>query len=84
MFSKLAGKVAARRAAEGRTMHAGDFEIEYLTSDHQSFDLGVHYRSCDHCDFRMTKDGPTRITSKTPEVQRVVELISAQERSEES
>lgn len=34
---------------------------------------------CDHCDFRMTKDGPTRITSKTPAVQQIVELISAQE-----
>ena len=39
---------------------------------------------CDHCDFRMKKDGPTRITSKTPAVQRVVELISAQEQSDKS
>lgn len=36
---------------------------------------------CDHCDFRMTKGGPTRITSKTPAVQQVVELINAQELS---
>ncbi len=36
---------------------------------------------CDHCDFRMTKGGPTRITSKTPAVQQVVELIDAQELS---
>ena len=35
---------------------------------------------CDHCDFRMKKDGPTRITSKTPAVQEVVDLISAEER----
>lgn len=34
---------------------------------------------CDHCDFRMTKNGATRITSKTPAVQQVVELINAQE-----
>ncbi len=124
MFSKLARKVVAQRAAEGQTVHSGDFEIEYLTADHEAFDLGVNYRGCgnysfvmkhggaefapyvcmsdialseafgwglvrtqtladgcDHCDFRMTKDGPTRITSKTPEVQRVVELISAQELS---
>ncbi|MGI9323681.1 MAG: DUF4336 domain-containing protein [Pseudomonadales bacterium] len=34
---------------------------------------------CDHCDFRMNKDGPTQISSKTPRVQQVIELISAQE-----
>ena len=37
---------------------------------------------CDHCDFRMTKGGPTCITSKTPEVQRVVDLIRTQELTE--
>lgn len=36
---------------------------------------------CDYCDFRMKKGGPTRITSKTPEVQKVVDLISVQEKS---
>lgn len=124
MFSKPVKKMLARRAALRRTVRLGDFEIEYLTPDHQDFDVGVNYRGCgnynlvmnhggaefapyvcmsdialseafgwglvrtqtladgcDHCDFRMTKGGPTRITSKTPAVQQVVELISAQELS---
>ena len=34
---------------------------------------------CDHCDFRMSKNGHTCITSKTPAVQQTVDLISAQE-----
>jgi len=124
MFSKLLRKVTARRAALKQTGRFGDFEIEYLNPENESFDLGINYRGCgnynfvmkhggaefapyvcmsdialseafgwglvrtqtladgcDHCDFRMKKDGPTRITSKTPAVQQVVELISAQEHS---
>lgn len=124
MFSKLLGKVMARRAALKQTGRFGDFEIEYLNTENEPFDLGINYRSCgnynfvmkhggeefapyvcmsdialseafgwglvrtqtladgcDHCDFRMKKDGPTRITSKTPAVQQVVELISAKEHS---
>ncbi len=125
MFSKLVGKVAARRATLKQTRRVGGFEIEFLTADKKTFDLGINYRGCgnynfvmehggaefapyvcmsdialseafgwglvrtqtladgcDHCDFRMTRDGPTRITSKTPEVQQVVELISTQERGQ--
>lgn len=122
LFSKPVRKLLARRAATGQAVRMGDFEIEYLDSDRQDFDVGINYRGCgnyslvmkhggaefapyvcmsdialseafgwglvrtqtladgcDHCDFRMTKDGPTRITSKTPAVQQVVELIQAQE-----
>ena len=127
MFSKLVKRMLARRAALGLTARLGDFEIEYLASDQQDFDLGVNYRGCgnyslvmkhggaefapyvcmsdialseafgwglvrtqtladgcDHCDFRMTKGGPTRITSKTPAVQQLVVLIDKQEREQSS
>jgi hypothetical protein len=38
---------------------------------------------CDHCDFRMKEGASTRITSKTPEVQRAIESISAKERKQD-
>jgi len=34
---------------------------------------------CDHCDFRMKEGAATRISSKTPEVQKVIESIRAEE-----
>ena len=37
---------------------------------------------CDHCDFRMKEGAMTRITSKTPEVQKTIERIRAQEMSD--
>jgi hypothetical protein len=37
---------------------------------------------CSHCDFRFKKDAETRISSKTPEVQKTIERIRATEQSE--
>ncbi|NIO39248.1 MAG: hypothetical protein GTO41_03020, partial [Burkholderiales bacterium] len=34
---------------------------------------------CNHCDFRFRKGAPTQITSKTPEVQKLIEKIRANE-----
>lgn len=122
MFSKLVRAVVASRAKRQQVLHSGGFEIEYLDSEGEDFDIGVNYRQCgnyrfvmghggeefapyicmsdialsdamgwglkrtqtladgcDHCDFRMKKGATTRITSKTPEVQRAIDKIHAQE-----
>ena len=34
---------------------------------------------CDHCDFRMKKGAKTQISSRTPEVQKAIDAIQAQE-----
>jgi hypothetical protein len=122
MFSKLVKMIMARRAKRHQVDRFGDFEIEYLSSEGESFDLGINYRrcgnhrfavdhggkefapyicmsdialsdamgwgltrtqtladGCDHCDFRMKEGAITRITSQTPDVQKAIERIHAQE-----
>ena len=122
MFSKLVGMIMASRARRRQKGHFGEFEIEYLNSEGEDFDLGVNYLrcghlrfamehggeafapyicmsdialsdalgwgltrtqtladGCDHCDFRMTDGAVTRITSKTPDVQKAIERIRTEE-----
>lgn len=112
----------AARARRQQKDRFGEFEIEYLSSNGEDFDLGVNYLrcgnhrfamehggekfapyicmsdialsdamgwgltrtqtladGCDHCDFRMKRDGVTRISSKTPDVQKTIEKIRSDE-----
>lgn len=117
LFRSIMIKRAKRNAKES----LGDFELEYVKDDGDSFDYGINYLQCGHhkflkehgaeeifpfvcladialsdafgwglirsqtiadgfthCDFRFKKGSATRITSKTLEIQRVIDKISAQ------
>ena len=119
MFSTVVRKIIRKRQELGQIGQFGDFEIEYLVGDKDSFDFGVNYRKCgnynfaikhgcaefapyicmsdialsnsmgwgltrtqtlsdgcEYCDFRFKKGGKTNISSKTPEVDRVIKLTS--------
>ncbi len=122
MFSSLMKKIVERRAKQQQKVSFGDFEVEYLISEGDDFDLGVNYLKCGnhslamkhggeefapyicmsdialsdalgwglirsqtladgchYCDFRFKKGATTQISSKTPEVQAVIERIRDQE-----
>ena len=122
MFSGLVRRIVANRAKSGEMGSFGEFEIEYVSSEHGEFDIGVNYLGCanfsfamkhggeafapyicmsdialsdalgwglsrtqtladgcDYCDFRMKEGAATRISSKTPEVQKTIDIIRDQE-----
>lgn len=46
MFSKFVHAVQERRAKLGQRGVFGDFEIEYLSSEGEDFDVGINYHRC--------------------------------------
>lgn len=51
MFSPLVKKVVARRAGQPEGFQFGDFKIEYVIGDGESFDYGVNYLECGNYNF---------------------------------
>lgn len=51
MFSPLVKKVVAKRARQPHGLRFGDFNIEYVTGDGESFDYGVNYVECGNYNF---------------------------------
>ena len=53
MFSKPIHWLMEHRGKRGHTEIFGDFEIEYLSSDGEDFELGVNYHKCANYKFAM-------------------------------
>lgn len=57
MFSPLVKKIIAIRARKQQKFNFGDFEIEYLISKGNDFDLGVNYSQCGNLRFVLEHGG---------------------------
>lgn len=57
MFSILVRKIMARRARQQKKVSFGDFEVEYIISEGDDFDLGVNYIQCGNHRFAMKHGG---------------------------
>lgn len=57
MFSSLVKKIIARRAKQQQKFRFGDFEIEYVISERDDFDLGVNYSQCGNLRFVIEHGG---------------------------
>ena len=57
MFSSLVKKIMVRRSKQQQTTCFGDFEVEYLVSEEDGFDLGVNYLQCGNYRFAVKHGG---------------------------
>ena len=57
MFSSLMKKIVERRAKQQQKVSFGDFEVEYLISEGDDFDLGVNYLKCGNHSLAMKHGG---------------------------
>jgi len=119
LWNTLFRAVFIRRAQRNVKETLGNFELEYIKGNGESFDYGINYTKCGHhkflkdqgaeemfpyvcladislsdafgwgltrtqtigdrctyCDFRFKKGSATKITSKTPEVQKMIDKLT--------
>jgi len=57
MFSRIVGKIVARRARQHQKVRFGDFEVEYIIDEEDDFDFGVNYLKCGNHTFLKRQGG---------------------------
>lgn len=120
MWNTLFREMMMRRAEKNIKEKLGNFELEYIEGDGESYDYGINYTKCGHhtflkendaeemfpygcladialsdvfgwgltrtqtigdgctyCDFRFKKGAATKITSKVPEVQNMIDKLTS-------